>query len=125
MRQIIRAAASGERISYAGELFRVRNLQLRWLESAAPAIHVGASQQQMLRMAARCADGIMMSDMPPGPASQAIAILDAALAEHGRQRPAFATNVLLPGMCTGIASRRGKQRAAGCCCGTLPPLAAG
>ena len=91
--EIIRAAASGERISYAGELFRVRNLQLRWLESAAPAIHVGASQQQMLRMAAGCADGIMMSDMPPGPASQAIAILDAALAEHGRQRPAFATNV--------------------------------
>ena len=91
--EIIRAAASGERISYAGELFRVRNLQLRWLESAAPAIHVGASQQQMLRMAARCADGIMMSDMPPGPAAQAIATLDAALDSHGRQRPAFATNV--------------------------------
>ncbi|MCL4790787.1 MAG: LLM class flavin-dependent oxidoreductase [Gammaproteobacteria bacterium] len=91
--EIIRAAASGERISYAGELFRVRNLQLRWLESAPPAICVGASQQQMLRMAAACADGIMMSDMPPGPASQAIATLDAALAEHGRQRPGFTTNV--------------------------------
>lgn len=91
--EIIRAAASGERLSYAGELFRVRNLQLRWLESAPPAICVGASQQQMLRMAAACADGIMMSDMPPGPASQAIATLDAALAEHGRQRPGFTTNV--------------------------------
>lgn len=90
--EIIRAAASGERITYAGELFRVRNLQLRWLESAPPAIHVGASQQQMLRMAAGCADGIMMSDMPPGPAAQAIATLDAALAAHGRQRPAFSTN---------------------------------
>ena len=91
--EIIRAAASGERLSYAGELFRVSNLQLRWLESAAPAIYVGASQQQMLRMAARCADGIMMSDMPPGPAAQAIATLDAALNAHGRQRPEFATNV--------------------------------
>ncbi|MEZ5563424.1 MAG: LLM class flavin-dependent oxidoreductase [Gammaproteobacteria bacterium] len=91
--EIIRAAASGERLSYAGELFRVRNLQLRWLESAPPAICVGASQQQMLRMAAACADGIMMSDMPPGPASQAIATLDAALREHGRQRPGFTTNV--------------------------------
>jgi 5,10-methylenetetrahydromethanopterin reductase len=91
--EIIRAAASGERISYAGDLFRVSNLQLRWLESAPPAIYVGASQQQMLRMAAGCADGIMMSDMPPGPAAQAIATLDAALKAHGRQRPEFTTNV--------------------------------
>ena len=91
--EIIRAAASGERVSYAGELFRVSNLQLRWLESAPPAVYVGASQQQMLRMAAACADGIMMSDMPPAPAAQAIATLDAALKSHGRQRPEFATNV--------------------------------
>jgi 5,10-methylenetetrahydromethanopterin reductase len=91
--EIIRAAASGERVSYAGELFRVSNLQLRWLESAAPAIYVGASQQQMLSMAARCADGIMMSDMPPQPAARAIATLDTALKIHGRQRPEFATNV--------------------------------
>ena len=41
----------------------------------------------------RCADGIMMSDMPPAPAAQAIATLDAALQSHGRQRPEFATNV--------------------------------
>jgi 5,10-methylenetetrahydromethanopterin reductase len=91
--EILRAAASGERFSHAGEIFRVSNLQLRWLEAVAPAIHVGASQPQMLRMASGCADGIMMSDMPPTPAAQAIATLDAALAPHGRQRPAFATNV--------------------------------
>jgi alkanesulfonate monooxygenase SsuD/methylene tetrahydromethanopterin reductase-like flavin-dependent oxidoreductase (luciferase family) len=91
--EIIRAAASGERMSYPGELYRVSNLQLRWLESAPPAVYVGASQQQMLRMAAGCADGIMMSDMPPAPAAQAIATLDAALKSRGRQRPEFATNV--------------------------------
>lgn len=91
--EIIRAAASGERVSYAGELFRVSNLQLRWLESAPPAIYVGASQQQMLRMAARCADGVMMSDMPPQPATQAIATLDAALKSQRCQRPEFATSV--------------------------------
>ena len=91
--EILRAAASGERFSHAGEIFRVSNLQLRWLEAVAPAIHVGASQPQMLRMAAACAQGIMMSDMPPAPAAQAIATLDAALATQARQRPAFATNV--------------------------------
>lgn len=90
---IIRAAATGERISYAGELYRVKNLQLRWLESPAPEVLVGASQPQMLRMAAGCADGIMMSDMPPAPAASAIATLDAALAGRGRQRPEFGSTV--------------------------------
>jgi alkanesulfonate monooxygenase SsuD/methylene tetrahydromethanopterin reductase-like flavin-dependent oxidoreductase (luciferase family) len=89
--EIIRAAASGQRVNYAGELFRVSNLQLRWLEAAAPLILVGASQQQMLRMAAGCADGIMMSDMPPAPASAAIAQPDAALDERGCRRPGFHT----------------------------------
>jgi alkanesulfonate monooxygenase SsuD/methylene tetrahydromethanopterin reductase-like flavin-dependent oxidoreductase (luciferase family) len=89
--EIIRAAASGERINYAGELFRVKNLQLRWIEAAAPRILVGASQPQMLRMAAGCADGIMMSDMPPAPATAAIGTLDAALAARGQRRPDFHT----------------------------------
>lgn len=91
--EIIRAAASGQRVNYAGELYRVDNLQLRWLESAAPAILVGASQPQMLRMAAGCADGIMMSDMPPGPAAAALRTLDEALAGAGRRRPEFRTTV--------------------------------
>jgi alkanesulfonate monooxygenase SsuD/methylene tetrahydromethanopterin reductase-like flavin-dependent oxidoreductase (luciferase family) len=91
--EIIRAAASGQRVTYAGELFRVSNLQLRWLEAAAPRILVGASQSQMLRMAAGCADGIMMSDMPPAPARAAINQLDAALRESGRHRPDFHTTV--------------------------------
>lgn len=91
--EIIRAAASGQRVTYAGELFRVSNLELRWLEASPPQIMVGASQAQMLRMAAGCADGIMMSDMPPGPARAALGILDAGLAERGRQRDGFGTTV--------------------------------
>jgi 5,10-methylenetetrahydromethanopterin reductase len=91
--EILRAAASGQRVTYAGELFRVNNLQLRWLEAVAPMILVGASQQQMLRMAAACADGIMMSDMPPGPARAAIATLDSALPAGGRRRPEFHATV--------------------------------
>ena len=91
--EIIRAAASGQPVNYAGQLFRVKNLQLRWLESPPPAILVGASQPQMLRMAATCADGSMLSDMPPGPATAAIRTLDAALTAGGRSRPAFDTTV--------------------------------
>ena len=90
---IIRAAASGRRVDYAGELYRVAGLELRWLEAPPPAVLVGASQPQMLRMAAGCADGVMLSDLPPGPAAAALATLDAALASQARQRPAFGTTV--------------------------------
>jgi alkanesulfonate monooxygenase SsuD/methylene tetrahydromethanopterin reductase-like flavin-dependent oxidoreductase (luciferase family) len=91
--EIIRAVATGGRVDYAGELYRVAGLQLRWLEAPAPVVLAGASQDQMLRMAARSADGIMMSDLPPGPAAAALGKLDEALASAGRARPAFATTV--------------------------------
>lgn len=81
---IIRLAAGGEPVAYHGELYRVTGLHLRWLEAPAPAVLVGASQQQMLGMAARAADGIMMSDMPPGPAAAALATFHAACAQAGR-----------------------------------------
>jgi len=46
----------------------------------------------MLRMAARVADGSMMSDMPVPLAAAAIGKLDLALDEQARRRPAFQTN---------------------------------
>jgi alkanesulfonate monooxygenase SsuD/methylene tetrahydromethanopterin reductase-like flavin-dependent oxidoreductase (luciferase family) len=91
--EILRAAASGDEVNYTGELYRVSRLRLRWLESPPPALLAGASQAQMLAMAAGAADGIMMSDMPPGPAAGAIATLDQALSARGRARPGFTTNV--------------------------------
>lgn len=88
---IIRAAGSGERVSVEGEMFHVRDLQFRWLEATPPAIYVGASQAQMLRMAAGCADGIMMSDMPAAPTAEALRIVDGALVAKERDRTAFWT----------------------------------
>lgn len=91
--EIVRGAASGQPFGYAGELYQVSQLHLRWLTAPPPAVWVGASQSQMLRMAARVADGVMLSDMPPGPAGAALATLDQALAEQGRSRPSFASSV--------------------------------
>ena len=89
---IIKGAASGAAVNYTGELYEVSRLQFGWCTAPPPPIFVGASQEQMLRMAARVADGSMMSDMPVRLAAQAIARLDAALGQHGKQRPAFQTN---------------------------------
>ncbi len=91
--EILRAAASGDAVDYSGELYQVHGLRLGWLRAPAPPVHVGANQAQMLRMAARVADGIMLSDMPETLVAEAIGTLDAALAQHGRSRPTFATNM--------------------------------
>ena len=91
--QIIKAAASGQPLQFEGELFKVRSGRFSWLEAPPPPVYVGAGQAQMLRMAATVADGIMMSDVPPGPAPGVVATLDAALAAAGRSRPAFWTSV--------------------------------
>lgn len=90
---IIRAAATGAAVNYEGEVYKVRNCRLGWIEAPAPPVYAGAGQAQMLRMAARAADGIMMSDVPPGPAAGVIGTLDAGLAAAGRSRPSFWTSV--------------------------------
>ena len=118
--EIIRAAASGERVTYAGELYRVSNLQLRWLESAPPRILVGASQQQMLRMAAGCADGIMMSDMPPTQARAAHRHAGRGPRRTRAPPPRFSHD-RLHGLARlhRIASRLCGKGGAGCCSGVF------
>lgn len=90
---IIRAAASGGPVDFSGELYQVRNLQFRWLGAPPPRLYAGASQAQMLRMAAVAADGVMLSDLPAGPAAGALGTLHAALAAAGRDTAAFPTTV--------------------------------
>jgi len=89
---ILQAAAAGKTVDYHGELFRVAKLRLDWLRAPRPPVYVGASMPQMLGMAARVADGMMMSDMPAGLAGGALETLDAALAKNGRTRAEFQTN---------------------------------
>jgi alkanesulfonate monooxygenase SsuD/methylene tetrahydromethanopterin reductase-like flavin-dependent oxidoreductase (luciferase family) len=90
---IIRAASTGEPVNLEGEIYKVRSCRFGWVEAPAPPVYVGAGQPQMLRMAAAVADGIMMSDVPPGPAAGVVATLDAALAGNGKSRPSFWTSV--------------------------------
>jgi 5,10-methylenetetrahydromethanopterin reductase len=91
--EIVKAASTGQAVNYEGQIYQVRNCRFGWIEATAPPVYVGAGQEQMLRMAARAADGIMMSDMPPGPARRTLAMLDGFLAGHGKSRPEFWTSV--------------------------------
>jgi 5,10-methylenetetrahydromethanopterin reductase len=91
--EIIRAAGSGQPVDYTGDIYQAHGSRFAWTTAPPPPLYVGAGQEQMLRMAARVADGIMMSDVPPGPAAGAIRQLDAALKAAGKQRPDFHTSV--------------------------------
>lgn len=90
---ILRAAASGAAVDFAGALYRVRNVRFGWVTAPPPALYAGASQAQMLRMAAAAADGVMLSDVPAGPAGEAMATLRAGLAAAGRAADGFPATV--------------------------------
>lgn len=80
--ELIKLAARGQRCDYDGQLYQVQGYQLGWLTAPAPAVWVGANRPQMLRMTGRVADGVMLSDMPPGLAADALAVAHAAAAAH-------------------------------------------
>lgn len=61
---ILRGARSRQPFSFAGELYQAHNFCLPFAcDVAAPRLYVAANGPQMLRMAARDADGVMMSDV--------------------------------------------------------------
>jgi len=60
--EILNVAARGERLDYEGELYQIRNYNPFWAQSDPPAIYVGANREQMIKMGARSAERMMLSD---------------------------------------------------------------
>lgn len=83
--EIIKEAATREEVNYAGGLFTVQHLRLGWLESPPPPVYAAANQEQMLRMAAKTADGVMVSDLPASLAKAPLDTLRARRAELGME----------------------------------------
>jgi 5,10-methylenetetrahydromethanopterin reductase len=90
--EILRAAATGKPVRYAGELFRVGWYNPSWVRSPPPAIYAGANGPQMLKAAPRYADGVMVSDFVVDHVRRARAIIDGTLAEAGRDPATFPMN---------------------------------
>jgi len=74
--EILRLARSGKRMVFEGEVFQVRGLDTGWAKAPPPAVFGAANGEQMLRMCARYADGIMTSDFTPVRLRWARAIID-------------------------------------------------
>jgi alkanesulfonate monooxygenase SsuD/methylene tetrahydromethanopterin reductase-like flavin-dependent oxidoreductase (luciferase family) len=92
--EFLHRVSATEPLNYTGELFQVHGYQPGWAVDEPPLIYVGATKPQMLRMAAGTADGVMFSDLTLGRLDETMAILNAALAAHDRDRQEFRINNL-------------------------------
>src|SRR5215510_5588374 len=86
---ILRAQAAGGEINYAGKHYRVTGLFSPWGRVAMDRLYLGANRPRMLRLAARKADGVMVTDMPLAYMSGLVARIRAELAEARRDPSAF------------------------------------
>lgn len=81
--ELLQGAARERPFSYTGELFQVQSFNPAWAAQVPPQIYVGASKPQMLRMAGRIADGVMMSDVTLPRISESMAVLCQSLSQRG------------------------------------------
>ncbi len=86
---IIRALAAGGEVNYSGAHYRVAGLFSPWSRVQMDRLYLGANRPRMLRLAARKADGVMVTDMPAGYVGPLIARVRAELAQAGRDPRPF------------------------------------
>ncbi len=81
--EIIDVAITGEPCGYKGQIYEAGWIDTRWATQPPPMIYVGANGPQMLRSAARYADGIMVSDFGPERVRRVHETIDPLLVERG------------------------------------------
>ncbi len=87
--QIIKGADPSRPFNFAGQMYRVNGWQPAWVTSSVPPVMVAANKPQMLRMAARYADGVMLSDLPPAICRERIGWVEAHRREFSRESLPF------------------------------------
>jgi alkanesulfonate monooxygenase SsuD/methylene tetrahydromethanopterin reductase-like flavin-dependent oxidoreductase (luciferase family) len=90
--EFVKGATTERPFNYAGELFKVSDYNPQWPTATPPFVYAGANRPQMLRMAAKAADGIFMSDLSPGLAKGAIEAVHTRMGEIGRDPAGFRFN---------------------------------
>lgn len=82
--EILKLASSGKPLRYKGEMYKVLYYHPSFAGGEPPMIWVCANGPQMLRSAAKYADGIFVGDHTPEDIGRMRTIVDAQLAEAGR-----------------------------------------
>lgn len=91
----LRRASAGQAADYAGRLFQVRGYRPDWAVAPAPRLYVAANGPRMLALAARVADGVMLSDITAHAIRDTVKRLQAGLTTVGRPPGGFAVSNLL------------------------------
>ena len=87
--QILQGVTPGVPFSFAGHMYRVHNYNPSWATAPKPPVYVAVNKPQMLRMAARYGDGIMLSDLTPAICVERIGWVRDHLREFGRSSEPF------------------------------------
>jgi alkanesulfonate monooxygenase SsuD/methylene tetrahydromethanopterin reductase-like flavin-dependent oxidoreductase (luciferase family) len=93
--EFLHLAVTGEPFSFDGRLFQVRDYQPVHTGIAAPHIWLAANGPQMLALAARSADGVMLSDISLAQVPTTLDILHKGLADAGRPVTGYPVGNLL------------------------------
>lgn len=84
--EIIKGAKPDEVLNYEGDIFQVRGYRPRWATDEPPFIYVGANKKQMVRLATRIADGLMLGDTTEPRLDSSLRLIEENLESHGRSR---------------------------------------
>ena len=93
--EILKMASQGAVMNYDGDIFPLRsprNAGSTWVKAKPPQIYVGANKEKMIRLSARSADGILMSDIPMPILADLANIAHDALREVGKSEADFPIN---------------------------------
>ena len=83
--QIIRTAASGERVNFDGKFYRLKNFRLAIpAASPAPRIYLAALGPRMCELAGEVADGVLLNWLPPSAMPASVAHVEAGAKRAGR-----------------------------------------
>jgi len=87
--QILKGVTPGTPFNFSGKAYQVRGYNPSWARAPRPPVYVAVNKPQMLRMAARLGDGIMLSDLTPAICRERIGWVQEHLREFGRAAAPF------------------------------------
>ena len=92
--EFLTGLSADKAISFNKEIFQIAGPKPQWIDQPRPQIYVAATKPQMLSMAAKVADGLMMSDVTLARVDDCMAIIDKSLKDNGRDRKTIAVSNL-------------------------------
>ncbi len=87
--EILKGVTPGTPFAFEGQMYRVQGYNPFWARAPKPPVDVAVNKPQMLRMAARLGDGIMLSDLTPAICAERIGWIRDHLREFGRASDPF------------------------------------